>query len=63
MAISIYSVLVKQITRNKDKVASGTMTEEEYATYMEETISIMDIYLLGERITEEEYPQLLELLG
>lgn len=63
MAISIYNVLVKQITRNKAKVANGTMTEAEYEAYKEETISKMDIYLLGERITEEQYQELVELLG
>ena len=63
MPISIYSVLKKQITRNKEKVANGTMTSEEYATYKEETLSKMDIYLLGERITETEYQELVELLG
>ena len=53
--ISTYEMLKRVITNKKEK---GLMDE----TYKEETLGKMDIFLIGNRITSDEYKELEELL-
>lgn len=53
--MSTYEMLKRVITNKKEK---GLMDE----AYKEETLGKMDIFLIGNRITSDEYKELEELL-
>lgn len=53
--MSTYEMLKRVITNKKEK---GLMDE----TYKEETLGKMDIFLIGNRITSDEYKGLVKLL-
>lgn len=51
-----YELLERSITAKKDK---GMLTER----YIADTKKKMDVFLMADRITQEEYTQLTEMLG
>lgn len=53
--MSTYEMLKRVITNKKEK---GLMDE----AYKEETLGKMDIFLVGNRITSDEYKELVKLL-
>lgn len=53
--MTTYEMLQKAINA---KIKKGTLTE----TYVESTKNKMDVFLMNERITDEEYNDLIELL-
>lgn len=53
----------KRVIENKKaKLQSGEITEEDYATFVEDMQIKLDVFLLADRISSDEYNALMNLL-
>lgn len=53
-----YKSLVKVIEAENIQLSEGLIDSEEYATWKENTIKKMDVFLTCDRITEAQYQEL-----
>ena len=52
----------KVIENNIRKMNSGEITSEEYQVFKSDMVNKLDVFLLNNRITKEQYEELLRLM-
>ena len=57
-----YNVMKKLITNENLKLKEGVTTESEYENFKKSTGKKLDVFLTCDRITEEQYEELIGLL-
>ena len=57
-----YNVMKKLITNENLKLKKGVTTESEYENFKKSTGKKLDVFLTCDRITEEQYAELIGLL-
>ena len=58
-----YNVMKKLITNENLKLKEGVTTESEYENFKKSASKKLDVFLTGDRITEEQYAELIGLLN
>lgn len=57
-----YSVMKKLIVNENAKLKDGEVTETEYESFKERTGKKLDVFLTCDRITEDQYSELIGML-
>lgn len=60
--MSTYRLLVITISAKNKQYDSGKVTDDDYAAWKEETLKKMDMFLLCNRITDDQYKELSEMM-
>ena len=58
-----YNVMKKLITNENLKLKEGVATESEYENFKKSASKKLDVFLTCDRITEEQYAELIGLLN
>lgn len=57
-----YTSMKKLITSQNQKLADGQITEAEYAIWKESTMTKLDVFLACNRMTAEQYEELVAMM-
>lgn len=57
-----YSTMKKLINNQNNKLANGTITEDDYNIWKESTINKLDVFLACNRMISAQYEELVGLL-
>lgn len=58
-----YTTMKKLITNQNNKLANGSITQEEYELFKMNTMKKLDVFLACDRLTSAQYEELVGMLA
>lgn len=58
-----YTTMKKLITNQNNKLANGSITQEEYELFKVNTMKKLDVFLACDRLTASQYEELVGMLA
>lgn len=58
-----YTTMKKLITNQNNKLANGSITQEEYELFKVNTMKKLDVFLACDRLTSAQYEELVGMLA
>lgn len=59
--MTTYKLLIKTIETKNKAFDRGTISADEYIAWKKDTIKKMDVFLLNDRITDDQYSELMSM--